>query len=147
MLMTVWKFYISDMVSISKFYEAEVVCKKSVIIQLDHINQTRIKNINSTFRLVDRGAGNNFFNKDVSNKINFTEGLEYGTDYDFFNQLILNNIPVLSSDPFNYVYRRNASGHTWNVSDDKIVSNSRLLGPAQNFRKSCRILKTNFLKK
>ena len=49
------------MVSISKYYEAEVVCKKSVIIQLNHINQTRIKNINSTFRLVDRGAGGTIF--------------------------------------------------------------------------------------
>lgn len=124
--------YISDMVMTSKFYDAEVICKKAVIIDMQHLNQTRIKNFQKTFQIVDRGAGGTiFFKNNILNKFNFSEGLDYGTDYDFFNKLILNNIPVLSSDPFNYIYKRNSSGHTWNTSDDKLVSNSRLLGPSQ----------------
>lgn len=123
--------YIADAVNICNQFGSKVLCKKSCFMSLAHLNETRIKNPNTTYELVDRGAGGTiFFSEDVAKTVPFKEGLRYGTDFEFFNSLILNNCPVLGVDPFNYLYRRNEAGHTWNASDETLISGSILIGPS-----------------
>lgn len=119
--------YLTDMINVFKYSDADVVGKKSIYVYFEEGNRVEIKYPNTENRYIDFIAGSTIvFKKRIFEKVQM-EARNTGEDTSFLNNCKSLGYKIYSSDRFNHILfrRKDKSSHTWTISDEQLQRTSK----------------------
>jgi spore maturation protein CgeB/SAM-dependent methyltransferase len=123
--------YLSDLLLATSYTDAPILGKRSCFYYLESTNQLALRFPEHAHKHVEFVAGATLFvRRDVFDQVRFLP-VERGTDTMFQRQCRDKEIPIYSADPFNFIVTRqaSASAHTWQISDEQLLSRCRVVAP------------------
>jgi SAM-dependent methyltransferase/spore maturation protein CgeB len=127
--------YLKDAMLAARYSGAAVVGKASFFAYVESMNQLAIRFPGRQYRWVKRVHGGTLlWNREVTAGLKF-ERVRQGTDTSFLNSVRAAELPIFSSDPFNFVHVRyaDAAAHTWKIADEEFLRNARVLNQGLDF--------------
>jgi len=128
--------YLNDIVEAFQTSKADVVGKKARYIYFESSGTLALTGLKKENCFVDHIDGPTLsFNKKIFDKVQFTDQ-PIGVDGQFCKDCIAKGIKMYSTNRYNHVYIRHASGHqhTWVVSDEKLLSWCKVIGKIENYQ-------------
>lgn len=115
--------YLTDLINVFKYTDAEVVGKLSAFVYFENGNILTVscpEEINKHVGWVN--GGTLLIKKEVFNKVKFRER-NIGEDSKFFVDCDTAGIRIYTADKFNYVIMRHKdlNDHTWRMSEDELM--------------------------
>lgn len=121
--------YLLDSCLALRYSRAALVGKTSFFCYVESTNDFALRFPNKHYRYFKRVQGGTLvWSREITNYQKFTQ-VKQGTDSIFINDILASGRKVFSSDPFNFVHVRYASGnnHTWAIDDVKFLESARKL--------------------
>lgn len=125
--------YLMDMYHSWAFSGADLVGKQASYAFLANENLLVVRRPEREHRWTNFVAGPTFFGPRETFEETKFEAKTRGEDTAFIRSLLRNGRKIYSTDRFNFVQMRNASSHTWEVSNTSFLANGQVVGLGLNF--------------
>jgi len=122
--------YIADQLLPFKYTDADIVGKLCTFMYHEKSEQTYLRFPNNRHKYGDLVLGPTFFFKrEVSEKVKMRD-LSKSEDTNFLKDSLKAGYKIYATDPYNFVYmRKKVEGfHTWDATDEQLLSNAITLG-------------------
>lgn len=107
-----------------KAYYTYLLASKRLIIRFPRLKQRFVKTVTGGTILFKR-----------SMKVRFTPSASLGEDINFLAKCRARGYKIYATTPYNYVYLRRKSGHSWKTTERYLMSGSKLIARTKHFRR------------
>lgn len=126
--------YLSDLMSVFKYADAEIVGKYAYYAYLEESNCLVLRNPHHEHQFTSLVSGATMlWRKELNEQVTFDEK-NRGEDTSFLRKAKANGARIYSADRFNYccIRRRDVGSHTWHISDDELLMSSKVVCYGRN---------------
>ena len=123
--------YVADQLLPFKYTDADIVGKLCTFMYHEKSGKTYLRFPNNRHKYGDLVLGPTFFFKrEVSENVKMRD-LSKSEDTNFLKDSLKAGYKIYATDPYNFVYmRKKVEGfHTWDATDEQLLSNAVTLGP------------------
>ncbi|MGO4111021.1 glycosyltransferase [Paenibacillus sp. YAF4_2] len=127
-------YYLSEQIQALARTGTDVVGKKACYTYLQTSSRLILRFSGLKQRFVKTVSGGTILFRRAM-KVRFTPSVSLGEDINFLAKCRTRGYKIYATTPYNYVYLRRKSGHTWKTTERYLMAGSKFIGRINNFRR------------